>query len=350
MEYSKNYTTSVKDVCMEKYDITQLRPNMVLAQDVIDEDKSIILLKSGTVLTEILIVLLRERGLTSIPILKKQTVLQKKYETSVNNVLKIFAETRHTKKIKVNDLQSVAVDCFKDFICKPHSFNILKTLASKDKYTFEHSVNVGILAGIIAQWLGFSKPDIHQAVLAGLFHDIGKSQIPLSILSKPGKLSDEEMSIMQQHASLGYDLVADLQDIPLGVKMCSLQHHERNNGCGYPDNLKNEDIHKLAKMIAIADVYDAITSDRVYKKKNTPFKAVEIIEGELGKLDPAIGTVFVMNIRDLLMGSRVILNTGEYAEIICWGKFLGSMPILRTSLNQYIDLNTQPEYQIIDII
>ncbi|MCE5284809.1 MAG: HD domain-containing protein [Pelosinus sp.] len=331
---------------MKRYNIAELQPNMVLAQDVIDEDKSVVLLKSDTVLTETLIGLLRERGITSVPILNKQTVLQKKYQTSVNHVRQIFDEARHSNKLRVNDFQSIAQDCIKDFIYKPHSFSILKELATKDNYTFEHSVNVGILSGLIAHWMNFSKQDIHQAVLAGLFHDIGKAKIPLSILNKPGKLSPEEMAIMQKHASLGYDLVVNLEDIPLSVKMCSLQHHERNNGCGYPASLENNDINKFAKIIAIADVYDAITSDRVYKKKTTPFKAIQIIEEELGKLDPAIGNVFVLNIREYLIGSRVLLNTNECAEIICWNKVIGSLPILRTASAQYIDLNTQKEYQI----
>jgi HD-GYP domain-containing protein (c-di-GMP phosphodiesterase class II) len=174
---------------MKKLNITQLRPNMILASDIIDDINSIVLLKSGTILTETLIVLLRERGITNVPILKEKTILQKKYYTTVNNVRQLFDITRNTQKIKVNDLQSIALKCFKDFICKPKSFVILKTLARKDDYTFQHSVNVGILSGLIAQWMEYSKQDTYEAVLAGLFHDIGKSQIPLSILNKPGKLS-----------------------------------------------------------------------------------------------------------------------------------------------------------------
>lgn len=336
---------------MKKFNIAKIRPEMILAKDILDESNNVVLLKSGTVLTEVLIDLLRERGITFVHIMQEKNALCQNYHSKVKAFRSVFEEARYSQKIRVNELHAVALGCFRDFICRPHSFSILKKLATKDNYTFEHSINVGILAGLMAQWLGFSKKEIHEAVLAGLFHDIGKSQIPLSILNKPGKLTSEEMAIMQQHSALGYDLVAGLDDIPLAVKMCSLQHHERNNGCGYPKNLEAEEIHKFAKIVAVADVYDAITSNRSYRKKATPFAAVKIIEDELGKLDPVIGTVFVLNIRDYLIGSSVVLNTNECAEVVCWNKSIGSLPILLTTeKKQYIDLNTESDYKIIALV
>lgn len=159
----------------------------------------------------------------------------------------------------------------------------LLNITSHDFYTYTHSVSVGILAVALAKSL-FRDNKNHDipALGAGFFlHDLGKVGIDNNIINKPGKLNDEEMKEIRRHPSLGFKLLHDTRQLTDESKIIVLQHHERVDGTGYPKGLRGDDIHVYARLCSIADVYDALTSDRPYRKKMAPFHALKLMREEM---------------------------------------------------------------------
>lgn len=223
---------------------------------------------------------------------------------------------------------------------------------SKEEYTYRHSVNVAVLSGLLGKWLGLERPVIRDLMLAGALHDIGKSQIALEILNKPGDLTSFEMQDMKQHTVLGYQLLKDCETLPKLLKLWILQHHERLDGSGYPYAYQGNKVSYHAQIIAVADIYDAMTSSRVYRDADTPLKVISELSAEMfGKLDPGICKVFLEKLAESLIGNSVRLSNGTEAEIIFWDTRLGNMkPVVKTADGEYIDLEKAHELNIIQVI
>jgi HD-GYP domain-containing protein (c-di-GMP phosphodiesterase class II) len=162
------------------------------------------------------------------------------------------------------------------------TFQLLK-ITSHDYYTYTHSVSVGVLAVSLAkEYFKTSSTHDMYALGAGFFlHDLGKVSIDNSIINKPGKLTAEEMQEMRRHPSLGFKLLNETHQLTGEAKTIVLQHHERHDGTGYPQGLKGADIHIYGRICAIADVYDALTAERSYKKKMAPFDALKLMHEEM---------------------------------------------------------------------
>lgn len=220
----------------------------------------------------------------------------------------------------------------------------LKKLYLKDEYSLTHSIHVSLLSAMIAKWNGLRSQDIQNIALAGLFHDLGKSKIPTDILNKPGSLAPHEFSVMKRHSELGYE-IAKAQDVfATDVLRGIIEHHERLDGTGYPYGLKKDQIHPYAQIIAIADVYDAMTTERSYKNSESPFVAVEIIKDLSYKqhLHPGLVNRFLKNIYRLYIGSEVVLSNGLTGEIVYINKFAPERPLIRLNDNDFIDLYSTP--------
>lgn len=140
----------------------------------------------------------------------------------------------------------------------------LDRLCRFDRYTYVHSVHVAILALMMAEHMGYKRKDLRDIVLGALLHDVGKEKIPLAILNRPGKLSASEFALVKEHPSLGEEILR-LKPLSLSTYLVICQHHERWNGQGYPDGLRETQIHPFAQIVAVADVFDALTADRPYR-------------------------------------------------------------------------------------
>lgn len=162
-------------------------------------------------------------------------------------------------------------------LTNPSALNWLTLIKEESEYTAEHCLNVGVLAMIFGRHLGFEQQHIEELGLAGMLHDVGKMKIDPLVLDKPGKLTDEEFAQIKAHTLEGYAMLADDPDLPTAVKEASRDHHERMNGSGYPYGKKGDEIGLYAKIIAIVDTYDAITSDRVYSKARPASEALRIL-------------------------------------------------------------------------
>lgn len=177
----------------------------------------------------------------------------------------------------------------------------LSQLRAHNHYTFRHAIDVASISGLIGRWLGYTGEKLKDLILAGLLHDIGKIGIPLEILNKPGKLTVKEMCVVKQHSCYGYDLLKRLKVTSDAVNCSILQHHERLDGSGYPFGLSKDKISVFARIIAIADIYDAMTSERVYRRKKSPVSVMKTIAGDMhDKLDTGICITFLANTRDYL--------------------------------------------------
>lgn len=207
---------------------------------------------------------------------------------------------------------------------------MLSTISITDFYLFQHSLNVCIYTTMLGMSSGLTKDELTVLGMGAMLHDVGKTQIPLSILNKPGPLTDGEMEIMQEHTTLGFQLLKDEPNIPLVVAHCALQHHERLNGSGYPRQLVDEDIHEYAKWIALVDAYDAMTSRRVYKKAMLPHQAVEILYAQAGTLfDRAKIEAFRNRFALYPLGVTVEFHTGETGVVVDINSSSPQRPIVR---------------------
>lgn len=192
----------------------------------------------------------------------------------------------------------------------------ISALKVSDEYTFKHSVDVATMAMIVARQHGLSKERVYEIGISGLLHDIGKSKIPNEVLNKAGKLTDEEFTLMKKHSLLGYDILKRKDNMSNSIKLGVLQHHEKNNGRGYPLGVKADQIDLYAKIISVADIYDALVTERPYKKAFSPRDAVEMIMAMTDELDIGVMKSFLESVILYPVGSDVDLSTGEKARVI----------------------------------
>jgi putative nucleotidyltransferase with HDIG domain len=194
------------------------------------------------------------------------------------------------------------------------AFLSVARLKTHDDYTFMHSIAVGALMTALAHQLGLDKNQVQLAGLGGIMHDIGKALMPHDILNKPGKLTDNEFDVVKKHPAAGAELL-QTSGAPPEVIDIALHHHEKFNGQGYPDKLIGEEISVLSRMGAICDVYDAVTSDRPYKKAWDPASAIRNMASWEGHFDKNIFQAFVKSVGIYPVGSLVRLSSQKLAVV-----------------------------------
>ena len=232
-------------------------------------------------------------------------------------VTAMFSEARMGRAVSAEKLEPLVEEISNSVQRNPGALVSLARLKTADDYTFMHSVAVCGLMIALARQLGLPADQIREAGMAGLIHDLGKAMVPLEILNKPGKLTDEEFDRMKQHPRYGYDMLmegAGVGEVPLDV---CLHHHEKVDGSGYPDKLDNDTISLFAKMGAVCDVYDAITSDRPYKAGWDPAVAIrKMNEWSNGHFDPRVFQAFVKSVGIYPIGSLVKLDSGLLGVVV----------------------------------
>lgn len=236
-------------------------------------------------------------------------------EVAGQTILAVFEQTRLGNSIDVPRCVAVVDDIVASVARNSSALISLSRIKSEDGYTYMHSVAVCALMVGLAQSMKMPVNDVREAGLAGLLHDIGKAKIPLHILNKPGALEDSEFETVKRHPEHGYDTLAD-SETSAQVRDACLHHHERMDGQGYPDRQSGADISPMARMAAVCDVYDAITSDRPYKKGWDPADAIAKMISWRGHFDPAILSTFVGLVGIYPAGSVVKLKSGRLAVVV----------------------------------
>ena len=196
-------------------------------------------------------------------------------------------------------------------------FDMLYNMRTVADSVYAHSLNVALISRMIGRWLRFERHDLDILTLAGLMHDIGKLLIPSDILNKPGSLTDEEFAKIKQHPALGYEILKRQPDLDSRIKKAALMHHERCDGSGYPTGLTEDYIDNFAMIVAIADVYDAMTAARSYRSPLCPFEVISKFEEDgFQKYHTKYILVFLKQIASTYQSNRVILSDGRGCTIV----------------------------------
>ncbi|MCX7634924.1 MAG: HD-GYP domain-containing protein [Syntrophales bacterium] len=184
---------------------------------------------------------------------------------------------------RIKEVKEAIGEIVKLILTDEHTTYYLVNLTDHDFSTYTHSVNVGVLGVALAKRLfqGVKEHDLEALGVGFFLHDLGKTKVALEIINKPGRLTDEEMRQMRRHPGEGYRILVETRQITEESRLIVLQHHERMDGTGYPKGLRGDEIHIYGRLCAIADVYDALTSERPYKRKLTPFEALKIMRDEM---------------------------------------------------------------------
>lgn len=351
--------------------IEDLRPGMVLAEDVLSS-VGLRLLTKGTELNEKTIVKLDMYGIDYVLIredvmiqytkkIKKEVksksikkmeefkAFQNSYGKGINELHNHIVDIGEGKNIDISDLFSISKDMMSIMESKSDIFAFLHNLRNTDDYTYTHSVNVSLLCNIFGQWIGYRGEKLKNLTIAGLIHDIGKTKIDTRILNKPAKLTDEEFEEIKKHTVYGFRML-EKQNIDKNIKLAALMHHEKYDGTGYPLGAKGNQINDFAKIVAISDIYDAMTSNRAYRERFCPFEVIETFEKECyGKLDTKFLLSFLQNIAYNYLNCWVRLSTGEEGEIVFINSQHLSHPIVRID-NTMVDLKQEKDIYIEEII
>lgn len=324
--------------------VSYLQPGMVLSHNIYSDD-GLLLLGADTALSASYIARLSDMGIGSVNIRTtclecpeaQDIITHEVRRQTVSAVRGVFTKFQATKKIDVGVVYDNVKSIVSQVVQNPNALIHMHDIRSYDNYTFGHCVNVGILSTLVGVKLGYDEWQLRQLALGGVLHDIGKMLIPKQILHKPSKLDDQEMQEMQKHTELGFDILRKQgETIPLLSSHVAYQHHEKFDGSGYCRGLGGMEIHEFARIAAIADVFDALISDRPYRQGMLPHEAYEIIQSLSGRqFDPKILEIFVRRIALYPPGTVVQLNSGYVGIVTKVDQGLATRPFIQLILDEY---------------
>lgn len=253
------------------------------------------------------------------------------------------------KSVKIEEMFTPAMNNLIKNTNKSRVFDILSNMKHYDDATYEHCLNVALLSNILATWLKFSDEDVKLATACGLMHDIGKMTIPEEIVKKPGKLTEQEFNIIKMHTVNGFNILKKA-NMSHDIQQAALSHHEKYDGSGYPLCLEGNDINRFGRLVAIADVYDAMTAERVYRGSLCPFKVISIFEEEgLQKYDPEYILTFLERVVDTYINNNVRLSDGRIGTIVFVNHTKLSLPMISID-GKIVDLSKENGITIEEIL
>jgi len=361
----------------KKVKSTEVRPNSILARDVVTQTGVVILAKN-TMINSVNFSKISQNNVkyvyvwedsiddTLTPIygshdsaddLRTKAIVDRlefkefseTYDEKLLDTKSILEIIGNGNTVDKNVLFSITKDVMEKINCKSDIFTYINYIKDVDDYTYSHSLNVSLLCNMFSKWLNLRDEETEDLTVAGLLHDIGKLKIDSTILNKKDKLTDEEFEEIKKHPVIGYEIIKDT-DLPKQIKEAILMHHEKINGTGYPSGLKGDEINKYAKIISICDIYDAMTSARAYRESFCPFQVIRNFERQnFSILDTQYLLIFLQNIAYTYVGSSVKLTNGKTAEIIFINQRQMSRPIVKTD-TEFIDLSKNLSIDIENLV
>lgn len=228
--------------------------------------------------------------------------------------------------------------------------DMLHNMRDLDDSTYVHCINVAVISRLIGMWSGMDDDNLDVLTLCGLLHDVGKTQIPEEILEKPDRLTRAEYEIMKTHTVLGYRMM-EQERIDKRIKNAALMHHERFDGSGYPFGLEGERIDTFASIVSIADVYDALTSDRCYRAAVCPFEVIAIFESHgLTEYNPKFILTFLEHIAQTYIGNSVRLSDNRLGKISMIDTKNLLRPLIQLESGEFIDLSKHLDLYVEEIV
>lgn len=327
----------------------------ILAEDIANRYGAIIL-PSGTIMNQYIVQKLTELGIEYVLVSGRKEndrlsymnchVFEKKYENSIKEIKHLVHGLITGKKVDYTVLSRVTNSVISACEEPEHVIKYLSKIRDTDDYTYYHCLNVSFYAMLIAGWLNLAREDIKTVIHAALLHDVGKARIPGELLNKKEKLSAKEFDEIKRHAIYGYELVKDNPQIPEEIKDVILMHHEREDKSGYPLRAGGNDLSIYTKIVAVADVYDAMTTKRAYREALTPFDAFEelLTICRVG-LDIHVVNALLYNLPRYYNGSSVLLNNGQTGKIVYIPPQCVWRPIVNVG-EDFLDLSREKEIYI----
>lgn len=349
---------------LTKIDVTELQEGMVLGENLCDSLGNI-LLSDGITLKESYIKKIINLNIAKVYIKDKLTA-EDEVEEYYNSPYmletrleaeKLISEAMHSFSLNgmmVEKVLAIVNKLIEELLDNDEIVISLGKLRSVDDYTLEHSVNVCIMSLVLGVSYGFKYDELIDLGVGAILHDIGKMLIPKEILNKPGALTIDEYEIVKNHTKFGYEILQKSKGISAIAAEIALNHHERLDGNGYPYGKKIDQIKIYSRIVAICDVYDALTSDRVYKKKIEPYKALEYICKMVNsQFDNELVKKLLSCVKIYPVGSLVKLNTNEVGLVVDVSKINPSQPIVRILLDEkgqrvidYLEVDTNKNIDI----
>ena len=341
-------TVQAKNRRVVEHHAAHLVAGMETAKDVFAADGTI-LVSAGSILNRHTIEKLNKWTVDKIPVLisvgnnplsdPKVKQFMHNYQSSVHAVERAFDLIRSNGDIPVDVFEKTAVTISEDVLSTGNAIDQLYNLPPCDDYTFRHCVNVSVIAAMIGMWLKYPADIVNAISLAGLMHDIGKSQLPSELLNKPYKLAPHDYEIYKQHTELGAELLKDRPEIDQSVIAGVLEHHERYDGSGYPRALAGEDIHPFARIIAIADKYDEeLTINLNPELVVSPYTSLEQVWNSVTSFEAKGCVTFVGNMTNFLSGNSVVLTDGRQGRVVYINKDWPSRSIVQLENGDVLDL------------
>ena len=370
---------------LKAFAVRSLLPEMLIGRTVYEGETEVVLVEGGTILDRATINLLKEKGIASVYVdedsilaavqkekaakaepseeavtPERDAKLDDKYAEDYRYVYgemeKLFQEAAVTGRLNMDVLQPVMAsgrlrDLYKEGAT---AVTMIYTMNQDGDYNIHHCVHLAILSGLMAKWMGLVGMDRQNLVLAGLFLDIGKQFIEKDLLEKKGRLTEEEFDILKNHVVDSFKLLegSDLSgrtDLMNGV----IQHHERNDGSGYPSGLEADQISTFGKVLAVLDSYDAMASSRTYAEKRSPFEVFKILYADVldGKLDSEYAVLFMRKLNAALNGCWLRLSDGTAGRIVYIDESrVTAMPVVQLTDGGFIDLNTVKDLTVVEIM
>lgn len=349
---------------MTKIALSSLPVNQQLGRDLYDINGKLLLAR-GVVLNSQHIEQLVQNGYEDVFVVdqvdddasQKQTranlpqkTLPKVLSQSVDTMKDLMYRISIGHRVKKDEVEETMNLILPEIIQTNNILGNLRLLREKDEYTLKHSVSVCVLATKLAQTMQIPEPSLKRLGLAALLHDIGKCKVPKEIINKPGKLTEVEFREIQKHPVYGYQIVKDMQLYDTQILTAILQHHEHHNGKGYPLSINHKKIHVYSRIIAVADVFDALTSTRVYRKAMPVFEALnQIICESIGHLDPDVSKQLFTYVLNVIPGEKVQLNNGQEVVVIMVNHDEPHRPLVKAD-DGFIDLKENRALWVVDIL
>lgn len=362
--------------------ITSLKEGMLLGEDVVNSN-GVVIMQQGVKLTENLIEKIAKFHYAQNVYVFTKEEKQKDIDKNLENLMKIYEEEKQKeerrlkrRKVYANQIEDLSIR-IKDYLfvedidsknfnrelnhiifdlkkLATDYYNIFSVILSDgniEKYLYEHTVRSTIISFLLGKWMNLSNEDLNLLIKASLLKDIGKVKTPKNILEKPEKLTPTEFKEIKKHPLYSYAIIKDVENMEKKVCEAILQHHEREDGSGYPLGIKGQEISQLAKIITIGDMFTAMTTKRVYAEKISPFKVLnEFQQSAFDKLHMGVVMTFIKNFSEYYLNAEVKLSDKRKGHIVRLDLGEISKPLIKLTDGSFIDLKVKRSVEITDVI
>ncbi|MGO4543620.1 HD-GYP domain-containing protein [Paenibacillus sp. 2TAB23] len=284
------------------------------------------------------------------PILETTIQIGELVQQTVSVSKELFESILVSRKVPLMEIRNEVLPAILQLSKNPDIFELFEAVKAKDDYVYQHNVGVGVISTLIGRWMNLDDSELSILSLAATLHDVGKVKLPLEVLNKPGKLNEVEFQLIKKHTIYGYELLKGTTGLSLRIARVALQHHEREDGNGYPLGLKKENIDLFSSIVSVADIFHAMSSKRPYHE---PLSFHEIVsqmsKGKFGALNPQIISVFIENMMKRLVGRQVMLTDGRAGEVVYLNPHNIETPLIKLA-DYFLDLSQERDIHIKSVI